>query len=134
MFREVRLIPAAHWIRLLRSREQPADVASPSPVRLVRVSFPAPIPCCFPSQDLGKGTFGSVKRALWKTAPVPGSTTGETAERDVAVKVLVKKHLKGKEADIWSEMEVLQGLDHPNVVRPLLPRTAFFLVGSARGN
>ena len=44
--------------------------------------------------------------------------------RDVALKAIPKK-VKGNEESVWSEMQVLQGLDHPNVVRsvflPLAP-------------
>jgi hypothetical protein len=43
--------------------------------------------------------------------------------REVALKVIPKKKVKGNEASVWSEMEVLKGLDHPNIVRlsPLNP-------------
>lgn len=37
--------------------------------------------------------------------------------RDVALKVIPKKKVKGNEASVWGEMEVLKGLDHPNIVR-----------------
>ena len=35
---------------------------------------------------------------------------------DVALKVIPKKKVKGNESSVWSEMEVLKGLSHPNVV------------------
>jgi len=35
---------------------------------------------------------------------------------DVALKAIPKK-VKGNEESVWSEMQVLQGLDHPNVVK-----------------
>ena len=35
----------------------------------------------------------------------------------VALKMIPKKKVKGNEASVWSEMEVLKGLDHPNIVK-----------------
>ena len=37
--------------------------------------------------------------------------------RDVALKIIPKKKVKGNEAAVWGEMEVLKGLDHGNIVR-----------------
>jgi len=45
--------------------------------------------------------------------PVPGDVT-----REVTLKAIPKKKVKGNEESVWSEMRVLQGLDHPNIVRP----------------
>jgi len=39
-------------------------------------------------------------------------------EKEVALKIIPKKKVKGNEASVWGEMEVLKGLDHPNIVRP----------------
>ncbi|GBE78531.1 Pkinase-domain-containing protein [Sparassis crispa] len=36
---------------------------------------------------------------------------------DVALKVIPKKKVKGNESSVWSEMEVLKGLSHPNIVK-----------------
>ncbi|KAI0809230.1 kinase-like domain-containing protein [Irpex lacteus] len=36
---------------------------------------------------------------------------------DVALKVIPKKKVKGNEDTVWGEMEVLKGLDHPNIVK-----------------
>jgi calcium/calmodulin-dependent protein kinase I len=33
-----------------------------------------------------------------------------------------KKKVKGNEANFWGEIEVLKGLDHPNIVRRLWVR------------
>lgn len=38
--------------------------------------------------------------------------------KEVALKMIPKKKVKGNEASVWGEMEVLKGLDHPNIVRP----------------
>jgi calcium/calmodulin-dependent protein kinase I len=45
---------------------------------------------------------------------------------EVALKAIPKKKVKGNEESVWSEMRVLEGLDHPNVVRPPL---SFFSIG-----
>ncbi|EIN13337.1 Pkinase-domain-containing protein [Punctularia strigosozonata HHB-11173 SS5] len=45
----------------------------------------------------------------------PGKPSGLT--KDVALKVIPKKKVKGNEASVWGEMEVLKGLDHPNIVK-----------------
>lgn len=39
--------------------------------------------------------------------------------KEVALKVIPKKKVKGNEEAVWGEMEVLKGLDHPNIVRLL---------------
>jgi calcium/calmodulin-dependent protein kinase I len=44
-----------------------------------------------------------------------GDDSGLTKE--VALKVITKKKVKGNEASVWEEMEVLKGLNHPNIVR-----------------
>jgi calcium/calmodulin-dependent protein kinase I len=31
--------------------------------------------------------------------------------------LIPKKKVKGNEASVWGEMEVLKGLDHPNIVK-----------------
>jgi calcium/calmodulin-dependent protein kinase I len=35
---------------------------------------------------------------------------------EVALKVIPKKKVKGNEQSVWGEMEVLRGLEHPNIV------------------
>ncbi|KAL5495900.1 CMK2_2 [Sanghuangporus weigelae] len=37
--------------------------------------------------------------------------------KDVALKVIPKKKVKGNEEAVWAEMNVLRGLDHPNIVK-----------------
>ncbi|KAG8816790.1 hypothetical protein FRC18_000820 [Serendipita sp. 400] len=44
-----------------------------------------------------------------------GVKPGET--RDVALKVIPKKKVKGNESNVWGEMNVLKELDHPNIVK-----------------
>jgi hypothetical protein len=43
----------------------------------------------------------------------------EGITKDVALKIIPKKKVKGNEASVWDEMEMLKGLDHPNIVCPL---------------
>ncbi|KAH7097089.1 Pkinase-domain-containing protein [Auriculariales sp. MPI-PUGE-AT-0066] len=57
---------------------------------------------------LGEGTFGKVVRALWKA---------HEPQIEVALKVIPKKKVKGHENAVLGEMDVLKGLDHPNVVK-----------------
>ncbi|KAG8735590.1 hypothetical protein FRC10_010365 [Ceratobasidium sp. 414] len=63
-------------------------------------------------EELGKGTFGKVLRATW--------TRKDGSKLDVALKAGVsisKKRIKGNEAAVWGEMEVLRGLDNDHVVK-----------------
>ncbi|KAI9437283.1 Pkinase-domain-containing protein [Lactarius indigo] len=59
-----------------------------------------------------------------KTSPTGTSPTirgsGEASPgvtHEVALKIIPKKKVKGNEASVWGEMEVLKGLDHPNIVK-----------------
>ncbi|KAJ6629385.1 kinase-like domain-containing protein [Mycena sp. CBHHK59/15] len=63
---------------------------------------------------LGNGTFGKVTRSR-SPSPAPAPPSGITKE--VALKLIPKKKVKGNEASVWGEMEVLKGLDHPNIVK-----------------
>ncbi|KAG7440583.1 Pkinase-domain-containing protein [Guyanagaster necrorhizus] len=87
-------------------------------------------------QVLGTGTFGKVVHATWNVPPelVAVSERGAIAsvasemqvssplspvavQKEVALKMIPKKKVKGNEASVWGEMEVLKGLDHPNIVK-----------------
>ena len=47
----------------------------------------------------------------------PSKENGDSGvEKEVALKVIPKKKVKGNEESVWGEMEVLNGLDHPNIV------------------
>jgi calcium/calmodulin-dependent protein kinase I len=59
----------------------------------------------------------SAKKARSRSpSPSPGAASG--IKKDVALKLIPKKKVKGNEASVFAEMEVLKGLDHPNIVRP----------------
>ncbi|KDQ17507.1 hypothetical protein BOTBODRAFT_29685 [Botryobasidium botryosum FD-172 SS1] len=57
---------------------------------------------------LGLGAFGKVIRATW---------TKDGVAKDVALKIIKKKKVKGNDEAVWGEMDVLKGLDHPNIVK-----------------
>ena len=46
----------------------------------------------------------------------PGDVT-----RGVALRAIPKKKAKGNEESVWNELQVLQGLGHPYIVRPFSP-------------
>ncbi|KAH6904589.1 CAMK/CAMK1 protein kinase [Coprinopsis sp. MPI-PUGE-AT-0042] len=47
----------------------------------------------------------------------PQSNEDSGIRKEVALKIIPKKKVKGNEASVWGEMEVLKGLDHPNIVK-----------------
>ncbi|WVF67069.1 hypothetical protein IAT40_001813 [Kwoniella sp. CBS 6097] len=57
---------------------------------------------------LGRGGFGKVVRATW--TPHGGE------KKDVALKIISKKLVKGNESAVMDEINVLKELDHPNIV------------------
>ncbi|BGP19400.1 Calmodulin-dependent protein kinase cmk2 [Rhodosporidiobolus nylandii] len=83
---------------------------------------------------LGHGAFGEVKQATW--TPPPGNSHYADAQKvggkiEVAVKVVKKKHLHGDLSAVFDEIEVLNGLDHPNIVKfydTFESREKFYLV------
>jgi calcium/calmodulin-dependent protein kinase I len=54
-------------------------------------------------RTLGAGTYGIVREA--------DSSSGK-----VAVKIILKKNVRGNEQMVYDELEMLQALDHPNIV------------------
>ncbi|WVN87215.1 uncharacterized protein L203_102392 [Cryptococcus depauperatus CBS 7841] len=57
---------------------------------------------------LGRGGFGKVVKAIWSP---PGDQ-----KKEVALKIINKKRIKGNEQAVIDEINVLKGLDHPNIV------------------
>jgi len=57
------------------------------------------------------------------SATSKGSKNGEASGvvKEVALKIIPKKKVKGNEEAVWGEMEVLKGLDHENIVCTLRP-------------
>ena len=62
-----------------------------------------------PSHGIRKSSTPSVKG--FKNSEASGVV------KDVALKIIPKKKVKGNEETVWGEMEVLKGLDHDNIVR-----------------
>lgn len=55
-------------------------------------------------KTLGAGTYGIVREA-----------DGPTGK--VAIKIILKKNVKGNEKMVWDELDMLQRLKHPHIVR-----------------
>lgn len=55
-------------------------------------------------KTLGAGTYGIVREA-----------DGPTGK--VAIKIILKKNVKGNERMVWDELDMLQRLKHPHIVR-----------------
>jgi calcium/calmodulin-dependent protein kinase I len=76
------------------------------------------------STSIKTGSSGSSSLAMRQkenastcTAGIASSGNVEPGEtRDVALKVIPKKKVKGNEDSVWGEMNVLKGLDHRNIV------------------
>lgn len=60
--------------------------------------------------------ISSSKRRSRSTSPGPNGQHQAPVAKDVALKLIPKKKVKKNEASVWSEMDVLKGLDHPNIV------------------
>ncbi|KAH2113714.1 hypothetical protein KXW65_003520 [Aspergillus fumigatus] len=54
-------------------------------------------------RTLGAGTYGIVREA-------------ESSGGKVAIKIILKKNVRGNERMVYDELEMLQALDHPNIV------------------
>ncbi|RXW23553.1 hypothetical protein EST38_g2303 [Candolleomyces aberdarensis] len=83
--------------------------SSPSSPTFTAVT-PPPLPTTPSSSRFSKNSRPS--------SPLPAKQTEESGiVKDVALKIIPKKKVKGNEASVWGEMEVLKGLDHPNIVK-----------------
>lgn len=54
-------------------------------------------------KTLGAGTYGIVREA-------------DSASGKVAVKIILKKNVRGNEQMVYDELELLQALNHPHIV------------------
>jgi hypothetical protein len=68
-----------------------------------------------------RSSFATSLSSATQAAP----TQSVDITRDVALKAILKKKVKGNEENVWSEMPVLRGLDHLNVVRLMSPRAIY---------
>lgn len=57
-----------------------------------------------------------LKRTNSRPASPGGGGGASGITKEVALKIIPKKKVKGNEESVWGEMEVLKGLDHPNIV------------------
>ena len=55
-------------------------------------------------RTLGAGTYGIVREA-------------DSSEGKVAIKILLKKNVRGNESMVYDELDLLQRLQHPHIVR-----------------
>ncbi|KAI1765325.1 calcium/calmodulin-dependent protein kinase 1 [Hypoxylon sp. FL1150] len=55
-------------------------------------------------RTLGAGTYGIVREA-------------DSPDGKVAIKIILKKNVKGNEKMVWDELDMLQNLTHPHIVR-----------------
>jgi calcium/calmodulin-dependent protein kinase I len=55
-------------------------------------------------KTLGAGTYGIVREA-------------EQGKDKFAIKIILKKNVKGNEKMVYDELEMLQRMKHPNIVR-----------------
>jgi len=75
----------------------------------------SPSSLTIPSPGVRKSSSSSVGSKGSKNAEDSG------VFKDVALKIIPKKKVKGNEAAVWGEMDVLKGLDHGNIVRTAQP-------------
>lgn len=68
------------------------------------------------------------------SGPSSPDRTPSGVTKDVALKVIPKKKVKGNEASVWGEMEVLKGLDHPNIVSIFIYGSTLVFIFSTRSN
>ncbi|PPQ66233.1 hypothetical protein CVT26_010934 [Gymnopilus dilepis] len=71
-----------------------------------------------PSTRSSTLSVSSSKKKNRSRSPSPsGGDKPSGITKEVALKIIPKKKVKGNEETVWGEMEVLKGLDHPNIVK-----------------
>ncbi|KAG6370677.1 Pkinase-domain-containing protein [Boletus reticuloceps] len=70
-----------------------------------------------PVEPHGHSTIPLFSAALHRTSGFSSPNLRAVTTKEVALKVIPKKKVKGNEEAVWGEMEVLKGLDHPNIVK-----------------
>ncbi|KAG7095316.1 hypothetical protein E1B28_006081 [Marasmius oreades] len=70
-----------------------------------------------PKRSLSVGSGNKAPSRSSTNSPAPSHSSALGIVKDVALKIIPKKKVKGNEASVWGEMEVLKGLDHPNIVK-----------------
>ncbi|TFK33753.1 kinase-like domain-containing protein [Crucibulum laeve] len=70
-----------------------------------------------PSSTLSPKSASSSRTSSPLSSPNSATSTASGVTKEVALKIIPKKKVKGNEASVWGEMDVLKGLDHPNIVK-----------------
>ena len=92
-----------------------------------------------PAEQLGIAERGAAGAQNGNGSPRPppsrkssGTGSGEPSPvvtHEVALKIIAKKKVKGNEESVWGEMDVLRGLDHPNIVAfPTFPLSLSYIL------
>jgi hypothetical protein len=61
--------------------------------------------------------YSDISKSSNSIKPKNESSDDNGTVKEVALKIIPKKKVRGNEASVWEEMEVLKGLNHPNIVR-----------------
>jgi len=75
-----------------------------------------PLPTATPSMSRSPSSASSQLRPPVPSRKSSGSSISARPTKEVALKMIPKRKVKGNEASVWGEMDVLKGLDHPNIV------------------
>ncbi|KAF8436271.1 kinase-like domain-containing protein [Boletus edulis BED1] len=86
-------------------------------VDIARQGAPASSTTPSPVEPQGHSTIPIFSAALHRTSGFSSPNLRAVTTKEVALKVIPKKKVKGNEEAVWGEMEVLKGLDHPNIVK-----------------
>jgi calcium/calmodulin-dependent protein kinase I len=65
-----------------------------------------------PSEDHSLVSSKNAAKSLTES----DAKAGSGVKKEVALKIISKRKLKGNEANVWGEMGVLKDLNHPNIV------------------
>lgn len=90
----ISLLPSSETLTYPRLTPPPTP---PLPLTIARAQYRF-------GKTLGAGTYGIVREA-------------EVRGKKVAVKIILKKNVKGNEKMVQEELEMLQRLEHPHIVR-----------------
>ena len=109
-------------VRLIKKRSILSNKSDAHYVSLKRATWHVPVDQITVAERGAAADEDEINEKL-KPTIAPSKKTGHKAPspdsgivKDVALKVIPKKKVKEDEASVWGEMEVLKGLNHPNIV------------------